>query len=332
MAASPGRRQAVPPEPPEPPTPVTFTAWSLVPRDASEVWTVPADANCIVCFETAISAPHTDWHRCRHCTAVWCERCMEQMYNAAMQHEDGDVELSCPQCRRSIAGMQHDGRVKRVTERIRCSETVANRIIGYENVTTELVHLCACEEDGSPYFMMPSGAVARIMSRDAICDVVEQVQGKRALEQLRRNLRSERYDAAWELVVVGYLSVLKREAALSTILPFLELMRQDLSRLVDATPAPATGRGGRDRRAELCRLLAIVDGHIGEEKPTASRVTGAAASAFSAAGPSSTAERSPRRKRARPAAAANGGDAPPGGSSTSASGEDRPTRRSGRHR
>ena len=44
-----------------PPTPHIFSAWSVAFRDASEVWTVPADASCIVCFETTSEIAHGDW-------------------------------------------------------------------------------------------------------------------------------------------------------------------------------------------------------------------------------------------------------------------------------
>ena len=190
---------------------------------------------------------------------------MENMYNAAMQHEDADVELACPQCRRSIADMQHDARVKRITQHLRVTSDVAEDVIAYENLATEVAHLCACGDDGAPYFMMPGGAVARIMSRDRICEVIEHKSGRGVVEAFRRNLRAEKYDAAWRIVLDGYVGVLRHDAKLASARPFLELMRQNLTSLANSDGVAVPLASGRDRRKDLFGCLDAADEHLKRE-------------------------------------------------------------------
>ena len=120
---------------------------------------------------------------------------MEAMYDTARDHEDQEVELSCPQCRGSIANMQLSQRLDRWMRAspagIGCSEEAAHELIAYENLIAETVHLCECEDDGHPYFMWSPSEVARVMSRDEICNVVEARQGRASGNSLRRMLRSE---------------------------------------------------------------------------------------------------------------------------------------------
>ena len=55
----------------------------------------------------------------------------------------------------------------------RVREFCARVIMDYENLVSELVHLCKATPGGLPYFTMPTEAVARFMSRDdGLVDVV----------------------------------------------------------------------------------------------------------------------------------------------------------------
>ena len=88
---------------------------------------------------------------------------MAQMHDAARDHED-DVELSCPQCRGSIAGMQMQGRLERITaaDGLGCTEEQAHEVVAYENLLCELVHLAQCDASGLPYFTRPAAMVATL--------------------------------------------------------------------------------------------------------------------------------------------------------------------------
>ena len=175
----------------------TSVAWSMTAADAVAASRTLAgvaasgEVSCIVCFEECDPLGEKDWHSCFTCSAVWCDTCMAQMFNTARDHEDTEVELTCPQCRGSIARMQETRRVGRLTGCLGCSEEAALELVAFENLLVEASNLCACEPDGNPFFTLPPGAVSRIMSRDAICDVVETSQGRDAGGKLRRSLRSE---------------------------------------------------------------------------------------------------------------------------------------------
>ena len=81
--------------------------------------------SCIVCMETDTSIK-SEWHQCFTCSAAWCDKCMESMFNTARDHEDVDVELSCPQCRGSISDMQMQTRIDLVLSKLKgCTEEVA---------------------------------------------------------------------------------------------------------------------------------------------------------------------------------------------------------------
>ena len=229
-----------------------FAVWSLADRDESDVPpTSLENVSCIVCFETPATLA-TTWHHCRRCSAIWCERCMEQMYNVALNHEDESVELSCPQCRGGVAEMQHDSRVARIVRRLDCADDVARLVVEYENVATELVHLSACEADGAPFFMLPAGAVARIMSRDQICDIIEKTQGATAGQAFRRQLRAENYAGAWPLVLQGYIDVLRRDAQQPSVQPFLQFM---VDGLVGMIAHSSISPSAREALQELLQVL-----------------------------------------------------------------------------
>ena len=129
--------------------------------------------------------------------------------------------------------MQHESRVQRVIGRLRCPANVAEDIIAFENLLTELVHLCACDEggDGRPFFMVRPQAVARILARDELCNIVERVHGRGECDKLRRSIRAMDLVAAWRLVLAGYVLVLRRDARLPSIEPFLNLLLDDLGRM-----------------------------------------------------------------------------------------------------
>ena len=135
---------------------------------------------------------------------------MEKMHDVARDHEE-DVELSCPQCRGSIAGMQLQGRLGRITaaDGLGCTEEQAHEFVAYENLLSELVHLCECDETGLPYFTMPAAIVARVMARDEICEIVDAKQGAAAGTRLRRMMRAEDYAAAFALTLQGCAAVLR---------------------------------------------------------------------------------------------------------------------------
>ena len=97
----------------------------------------------------------------------------------------------------------------------------------------EVVHLSACRDDGAPYFMLPASAVARIMSRDEVCDVVSRKQGSRHGETVRRSLRGEDYGRVWSVVLEGYMTVLRDDARVATVSPFLELMIANLQAMLE---------------------------------------------------------------------------------------------------
>ena len=72
----------------------------------------------------------------------------------------------------------------------------------YENLVSELVHLCKATPGGLPYFTMPTEAVARIMSRDdGLVGLVKGLQGAQADSKLRRALRAGDYAGAAAVVV-----------------------------------------------------------------------------------------------------------------------------------
>ena len=183
-------------------------------------------ASCIVCFETEETKPGVDWHGCRTCSACWCDPCMAAMFDTARDHED-DVELTCPQCRGSIADMQEQSRLARIKGSLECSEETARDIVEYENLLTEVVHLCECEETGLPYFTIPAETVSWIMSRDPICTVVQNKQGHAEGTRLRRMLRASDYPGAFSLALHGLARVLR--GAAPSALPFLEEIATNLS-------------------------------------------------------------------------------------------------------
>lgn len=158
---------------------------------------------------------------------------MEQMYNTA--REQPGTELLCPQCRGSIAGMQLNHRIQRLTspDGIGCSEAVARSIVGYEDLLSETVHLTECEEDGQPYFMVPVCAVARVMSRDVICNCVQEKQGHADDTRLRRMLRAGDYEGVMVLVLEGFVDILRHDAGIRSVVPFLNMLVQDLRALAE---------------------------------------------------------------------------------------------------
>lgn len=134
---------------------------------------------------------------------------MEKMYDTARDHEDPDVDLKCPQCRSSIANMQYDARLACLRAKLpRCSQEAAETLVKYEDLLTETLHLSGCDTNGHPFFTLPPAVASRIMSRDAVCAVVRARQGAAAAAQLSRQLRSEDYAGAMELLVGGYAAAL----------------------------------------------------------------------------------------------------------------------------
>lgn len=222
---------------------------------------VPQDGKpeCIVCYsepdDTAESGLE-HWTSCRQCSAFWCNSCMEAMYNRVRDEQElDDVELTCPQCRKPVPEMQDDARLERLRRVVRerppyapplevlksaerQKEFCARVIMDYENLVSELVHLCKAQPGGLPYFTMPTEAVARILSRDeSVVGLVKSLQGQSADQKLRRCLRGGDFSGAAAIVIKGYgfwLQNLERGASSAAVLQ--ELL--DHLRSVDAAATP----------------------------------------------------------------------------------------------
>ena len=116
----------------------------------------------------------------------------------------------------------------------------------YENLVSELVHLCKATPGGLPYFTMPTEAVARIMSRDdGLVGLVKGLQGAQADSKLRRALRAGDYAGAAAVVVRGYgfwLQNLEKEASGAVV---LQQLHDNLSKLPTAGASrwPRISRG-----------------------------------------------------------------------------------------
>jgi len=200
-----------------------------------------AKIECIVCYSEPDSHTEADlehWTSCRRCSALWCNGCMEAMYNRARDDADEEVELTCPQCRKPVPEMQDEARLERLVAKVRerppyappvgvlspsrVREFCARVIMDYENLVSELVHLCKATPGGLPYFTMPTEAVARIMSRDdGLVGLVKGLQGAQADSKLRRALRAGDYAGAAAVVVRGYgfwLQNLEKEASGAVVL------------------------------------------------------------------------------------------------------------------
>lgn len=225
--------------------PPCFTMWSMRMSSASapEAAAPEVKKECIVCYEDEASNPSAEWFACSTCTAMWCGGCFEQMYNAWQENaREEDHELACPQCRGSIASMQRRSRMARITapatvgastsERaIGATEAVAEELVAYEDLLTEVVRVAQSEahgDDGKPYFKMAPAAVARVMSRDVICDIVDHAQSTAECNRLQRRLRSEDYGGAFGIALDGYAAALRR-AAVAEVRDFVQDMAADLA-------------------------------------------------------------------------------------------------------
>lgn len=237
--------------------PVGFVPWSLtVPSShrpdglwSSAGWfmeNVPEDVSCIVCFsETEATQQGLEgWHHCRVCSAMWCDSCMEGMYNNTVRDAEAahEAELRCPQCRKSVGEMQFEARLERVVKNLGCSDVdAAHVLLGYETLLVEVVHLCEARQDGMPYYSVELEAAARILSRDETCDVVEAFQGRAEAARLRRCLRSNDYPSAATIVLEGYVAQLRQSVPHASLLGVLSLLRDYLKKhvVLDAAQAAA---------------------------------------------------------------------------------------------
>lgn len=256
------------------------------------------EVTCIVCYETDTEKSDS-WHHCKVCSAIWCDSCMASMYDTARDHDSDEVELCCPQCRSSIANMQRDARLGRITAGVGCSDEVAHVLMDYENLLTEVVHLAECEAGGMPYFTMPIEAVARIMARDTICDVVDAMQGREAGTRLRRNMRSADMASCFAVGVEGYARVLRLDAGVPSVLPYLCTIQQDLAAMVGHV-AMAAGAPQRDAatRERLRGLLTAAERVLHAEESLERQRAAAAAPAVEGRRPARPASRAGKRKRA----------------------------------
>ena len=180
------------------------------------------------------------------------------------------MELTCPQCRGSMANMQLQSRLKCLSAFIGCSEEAAMAVIAYENLLTEVIHLCECEEDGLPYFTSPVGAVSRVMARDELCDIVDDEQGHGEGTRLRRMLRGENFADAFVLALEGYVKVMRQVVSSpGAVAPFLERIQQDVSTIA-AERSPRAGRVGH----VLPGVLRVVAASGDAERATSARRSG----------------------------------------------------------
>lgn len=214
---------------------------------------------------------------------------MEAMFETARDREEYDVDLVCPQCRGSIAEMQHQSRVSRITsvDGMGCSREVANDIIAFENLLLEVVHACECEPDGRPYFMKAPGTVMRVMARDEICDVVGRKMGHSMDTRLRRMLRAEDFGGVVALVLQGFAELLRCEARrhhsnrevhaaavrrlplfpmcrllqaqVPSVVVFLEMIERDLHNMAGDMSRPHRG-------ARLASILPAVERAVASER------------------------------------------------------------------
>ena len=218
-----------------------YVPWSMRELESEQPTAAPGEeVTCIVCYETDTEKSDS-WHHCKVCSAVWCDSCMASMYDTARDHDSEEVELCCPQCRSSIANMQRDARIGRIKAGVGCSDETAYVLLDYENLLTEVVHVAECAEGGMPYFTMPIEAVARVMARDTMCDVVDAIQGREAGTRLRRNMRSADMASCFAIGVEGYARVLRLEAGVPSTLPFLRTVQNDLAAMVVDHPPTAAG-------------------------------------------------------------------------------------------
>ena len=169
---------------------------------------VPNDVSCIVCYDETDCSNLSDWHHCRTCSAMWCDSCMEAMYNRARDSRDEEVVLSCPQCRKSVADMQLEARIERMIEAHDCTEDVCFSLLAYENLLTETLHMCESWDNGVPHYTLPLEAAARVLSRDEVCSIIGEFQGSDGEGSLRRCLRSGDLVGAAIIVLRGYVGVL----------------------------------------------------------------------------------------------------------------------------
>ena len=184
--------------------------------------------SCCVCFDTEDTAwvsgsrrarareasagarELTNWHHCKTCSAMWCDTCMESMYEEARDNREYDVHLSCPQCRTSVADMQAEARLERLVDLGCASSEMAELVLLYENLFTELLHMCETKANGEPHYTVELHSVARTLSRDETCDIAHAVQGAAADSRLRRSLRGGDYPSAALVVLRGYVDILSR--------------------------------------------------------------------------------------------------------------------------
>lgn len=202
------------------PSPTGFQPWSIKqPPRSDGLWStagwfmedVPAEVHCIVCYAETDRDHLADWHHCTRCSAMWCDACMAGMYDRARDDADQEVDFSCPQCRKNIGEMQFESRLTRIDEAFGNAERAfIINYIAYENLLSDTVHLCECDADGRPYYMVKPEQAARVMARDELCDIVKTVQGSMASTRLRRMLRAGDFGNAAALVMEGFAKLLKQ--------------------------------------------------------------------------------------------------------------------------
>ena len=261
-----------------------FVPWSMRQPDerpANSVWSsagwymenVPAEVACIVCFaeSTGTQEGLARWHHCRTCSAMWCDSCMEGMYNVARDDEHKEMELLCPQCRKNIALMQFEARQERIMAL--CADAdAADVLLRYENLLTECIRLTECRENGMPFYTLPLEASARILSRDEMCDVVLDFQGRKEAARLGRLLRGADFVGAAMLVLRGYL--LHGCVSPASAVAILDATAEELHRLTThASAANNEPAVLTERRAALLRGVAA---ELDAQRATLQATTGAA--------------------------------------------------------
>ena len=245
-----------------------FIPWSMRRPDTEQLWSkagwfmdsVPEQVQCIVCFADTEGTEQglSDWHHCRQCSAMWCDECMEKMYYVARDDVEQDMELRCPQCRKDVAAMQLEARMERIAA-LGCQDDSQLLLIRYENLFTETAHVCLAHEDGMPFYSLPLVAVARVLSRDELCDVL-QAQARADGGRLRRLLRGGDYVDAAHLVLRSYILQLRASvASAATVLMVVAAIAERLRDMSQHAAPPDV----EERRA---RLLAGVQDMLEGER------------------------------------------------------------------
>ena len=229
-----------------------------------------------MCYSEPDSHTEADlehWTSCRRCSALWCNGCMEAMYNRARDDADEEVELTCPQCRKPVPEMQDEARLERLVAKVReeppyappvgvlaaprVREFCARVIMDYENLVSERPPLQGDARRAALLYDADGGRGAHHEPRRRPRRPGQGAAGRAGqTPKLRRALRAGDYAGAAAVVVRGYgfwLQNLEKEASGAVV---LQQLHDNLSALtaharIEFDPTPA-----KDLANLLARLVA----------------------------------------------------------------------------